>query len=157
MKLIDPNKTSIAATTNWVQIKKYTSPKDDYGEVCRGQFNAWLLHKVTTKVIIPSAQVCQKINFVHDCFDGHSQNRDGNRSVREERETFIFEHNFSNNRYLLNPFYLGNNAPDFAIGYDLDEPISYEYNFCSFNISLNLSVTVSLKVDNFKEIAFNIA
>ena len=127
---MDPNE-SIVATTNWVQIKKNTSPQDDNGEVCRGQFNARLLHKTTTKVIILSAQVCQKVNIVHDCFDGHCQFKDGNRSVIEEREvvereTFIFEHNFSNNRYLLNPFYLGNNAPDFAIGYNLDEPISYE-------------------------------
>lgn len=128
VKLIDPNGTNTVATTTWVQIKKYTVPKDDNGEVCRGQFNAQLLHKTTTKVVIPSAQICHKVNIVHDCLDGHCQFRDRNRAVIEEREavertTFTFEHNFTNNRYLLNPFYLGNNALDLDICYDLEEPM----------------------------------
>ena len=106
---------------NWVQIKMYAflEPLEDNVAVLRGRFNSTLLQKTTMKKIIPSAQVCHKVHIAHDCFDGHCNFEDGNHTFMEEREAvehnaFVFVHNYTNNRYLLNPFYLGNGAFDFV-------------------------------------------
>ena len=118
MKLLDQTGTM---EVNWVQIKTYAFLTDDNGDVQRGWFNSKLLQKTTTKQILPSTQVIHKVSIVHDCFDGHCKFEEANLTFMEEREgversTLVFKHNITNNRYLLNPFYLGNN------GLDLIEP-----------------------------------
>ena len=71
------------------------------------------------KKVIPSAQVQHKVHIVHDCFDGHCKFEDGSHTFIEEREvvehnTSAFVHNYTNNRFLSNPFYLGNDAFEFV-------------------------------------------
>jgi hypothetical protein len=109
------------AEINWVQIKTYAFLErlEDNAAVHRGRFYSIPLKKTIMKKIIPSPQVQHKVHIVHDCFDGYCNVVDGNHIFMEEREVvqhniFVFIHNCTNNRYLLNPFYLGNDAFNFV-------------------------------------------
>ncbi len=84
-----------------------------------GRFNVKLLQKTPNKKVISSTDVCRIVHIVHDWFDGHCHYEEQNHRSMEEREgvehnALVFVHNFANNRYLLNHFYLGNGAFDFV-------------------------------------------
>ena len=103
--------------TRYAFIQQFQDDRD--AAVDCGRFNAKLLQKTQNKKVIPSTDVCRKVHIVHDCFDGHCHYEEQNHRSMEEREdvehnTLVFVHNFANNRYLLNPFYLGNGVFDFV-------------------------------------------
>jgi hypothetical protein len=78
-----------------------------------GRFDSPLLKKTDKVVIIKSSEVCHKVNIVHNCIDGHCKFEDAHHTFVEEcegvvRDALIYKHDFANNTYLRNRFYLGN-------------------------------------------------
>ena len=103
---------------NWVQVTSYCMQHDETGQVQLGRFNCPVLEKTNRKEIIPSTSVEQRVNVVHDCSNQCKFEVSGKDMV-EEREvvshqTMTYQHDFTNNRYLLNRFFLGGNTMRFV-------------------------------------------
>ena len=77
---------------NWVLTTPIYPLKDELGHVIHGKFQS-------------------KVSLVHNC-DGNCMYTNGAKQVVEERETITseritYEHDYTNKRYILNRFYLG--------------------------------------------------
>ena len=113
VRLLNPSTET--SQVNWVQVKEYASPEDENGQVKYGRFDSPLLKKINNFVIIKSSKVCHRVNIVHNCIAGHCKFEDTHHTFVEEREgvvrdALIYKHDYTNNTYLLNRFYLGNGS-----------------------------------------------
>jgi hypothetical protein len=97
-----------------VQVICFRISTDDNGDIQYGLFQCPVLVKTTYKEIIPSSSVKQRVHLVHDCLSGECGFEESNHDVVEEREviqhySLTTTHNFTNNRYLFNRFFISCN------------------------------------------------
>ncbi len=105
----------------WIQLICLTTLCDDNGRLQYGRFHCPILIKTSVKVVIPSSQLQQRIHIVHDCSSGQCEfelTRHGMVEEREEvqRDSLTNKHDYSNNRYLFNRFFLGCSAVNLNTG-----------------------------------------
>ena len=94
-------------------MKQYAFLQDENGQVRHGRFDSPLLRKTNNVVLIKSEQVCHRVSVIHNCIEGGCKFEDTHRTFVEEREgvvqdALVYKHDYANNTYLLNRFYLGN-------------------------------------------------
>ena len=110
VKLLNPSTET--SQVKWVQqVKQYAFIEDETGQVQHGRFDSPLLKKTNRVAIVKSSDICHKVNIVHNCNNGHCKFEDAHHTFVEEsvvRYAHIFKHNYANNTYLINRFYLGN-------------------------------------------------
>ena len=111
VKLLNPSTET--SHVNWAQVKQYAFIEDETGQVQHGRFDSPLLKKTNRVAIVKSSDICHKVNIVHNCNNGHCKFEDAHHTFVEEREgvvrdALIFKHDYANNTYLINRFYLGN-------------------------------------------------
>ena len=110
---VKPLHPSSETTAILVQVKEYAFVEDENGQTKNGRFDSPLLKKTNKVAIVHSSNICHKVNIVHNCIDGHCKFEDANHTFVEGREgvvrdALIYTHDYDNNTYLLNSFYLGN-------------------------------------------------
>ncbi|XP_028417046.1 uncharacterized protein LOC114541311 isoform X2 [Dendronephthya gigantea] len=105
VQLLGENKVNLVLTTPLDLVLT------DDGNVLHGKFISPVLEESDSKELVDAVTILEKVSLAHYC-DDDCTFVNGDHPVLEERETIAserltYKHDFSNKRYLLNKFYLG--------------------------------------------------
>ena len=126
---------------------------DDNGRLQYGRFRCPVLLKTNEKVVLPSSRLQQRIHIVHDCLSGKCVFESTSHSVVEEREevqhnSLINKHDFSNNRYLFNRFFLGCSTVDLSNSWAIGQFDHHSSMRCIQNVHFSIDKKKNTSTQN---------
>ncbi len=92
-------------------VKRYHLVETEDGDILHAKFCSAVLEESEELSLVNASNIIEKVSIVHNC-DQRCMFANKDKPRVEEREIVsaereVFEHDFTNNCYLLNRFYLG--------------------------------------------------